>query len=93
MIEERFLQYLVIYHWDREHWTAVTVQDIPVHLHKYIKENLAEMQDAVEVSEDAYFSIEYRYGTELINIWQGTPEELLKISKEISNKWLSHAFE
>jgi hypothetical protein len=86
-------EYLVIYHWDQEHWSAITTGDIPVDIYQYIKNNLAEMQDAMEVSEDAYFSIEYRYGTELISIWQGTPEELLKTSKEIADEWLSHAFE
>lgn len=84
-------EYRLIYHWDAEHWTCITTGD-PVDIHQYIKNNLVEMQDGMEVSEDAYFSIEYYFHKVPMNIWQGTPEELLEISKEITDNWLDKAF-
>lgn len=84
--------YRLTYHWDAEHWTCITVGD-PVDVYQYIKKNLAEMQEAMEVSEDAYFSIERRFYNTSTHIWHGTPEELLEIVEEISDSWLSRAFQ
>lgn len=86
-------EYRIVYQWDRDHWTCIFVGDIPTDIYHYLSSNLAEMQDAMEDSEDAYFSVEHRYGNELLQVWQGTPEELLKAFKEITDEWLSHAFE
>lgn len=86
-------EYRLIYHWDAEHWTCITTGDIPVDIYEYIKKNLAEMQDGMEVSEDAYFSIEHWYYNAPMKIWHGAPEELLEIIKEITDDWLSRAFQ
>lgn len=91
-IEEPMTEYRLIFHWDAEHWTCISAGDIPVDIYQYIKKNLVEMQDAMEVSEDAYFSIEYYYSKAPMNIWHGTPEELLEVIKEISDDWLDMAF-
>lgn len=71
-------EYKLLYHWDAGHWTCITASDNSVDICKYIKNNLAEMQEAMEVSEDAYFSIE----NDTV-VWRGTPEELLEVIKEI----------
>lgn len=86
-------EYRLIYHWDAEHWTCITTGDTPVDICDYVKKHLEEMQEAMEVSEDAYFSIEHRYSRAPMNIWHGTPEELLEVIKEISDSWLSLAFQ
>lgn len=86
-------EYRLLYHWDPEHWTCITTGDIPVDIYQYIKNNLAEMQDGMEVSEDAYFSIEYHVYGDIKTIWIGSPGELLRMIKEISDSWLSLAFQ
>lgn len=85
-------EYRLIYHWDAVHWTCITSGDIPPDIDTYIKNNLAEMQEAMEVSEDAYFSIEYYYGSTLVRKWQGSAEEISKCIREITDNWLSKAF-
>lgn len=85
-------EYRVLYHWDAEHWTCITTGDIPVDIHQYFKKNLPEMEEAMEVSEDAYYSIEYYCGSTLVNSWQGTPDELYKVIEDVTNSWLARAF-
>lgn len=92
-INEPVSEYRLLYHWDAEHWTCITTGDIPVDIYKYIESNLAEMQEAMEVSEDAYFSIEHYCYDAPMKIWHGTPEELLAIIKEIADAWLALAFQ
>lgn len=86
------IEYRLVYHWDAEHWTCIAASDIPVDICEYFKKNLSEMKEAMEVSEDAYFSIEHWYYNAPMNIWHGTPEELLEVIKEISDDWLDMAF-
>lgn len=74
-------EYRLIYHWDAEHWTCITASIFPSDIYTYIKDNFVEMQDGMEVSEDAYFSIEHWYYNAPMRIWEGTPEELLEITK------------
>lgn len=85
-------EYKLIYCWDAEHWTCITSSDIPVDICEYFKKNLAEMQEAMEVSEDAHYIIEYHYGATLVKAWYGTPDELYKVIDDITNSWLSKAF-
>jgi hypothetical protein len=92
MFEDRAFEYRTRYHWGT-HWTAINFSDTPVEVYQYLKENLAEMQDAMEEDPENYFSVEfYTYG-DLEHTWEGTPEELMKAFKEIADEWLSHAFE
>ena len=86
-------EYRLIFHWDAEHWTCICSGDMPVDIDRYIDNNLAEMQEAMEVSEDAYFSIEHYSYDAPMKIWHGTPEELLEVIKEISDSYLSLAFQ
>ena len=86
-------EYRLIYHWDAEHWTCITSGDIPPDIDTYINNNLAEMQEAMEVSEDAYFSIEYYYGSTLVHKWAGTPEDIREVITKITNSWLDRAFQ
>ena len=86
-------EYRLLYHWDAEHWTCITTGTIPPDIHTYINNNRAEMQEAMEVSEDAYFSIEHYSYDAPMKIWHGTPEELLEVIKEISDSYLSLAFQ
>lgn len=93
MFEIKPIEYRVIFHWDRDHWSCINASTIPVDIFEYFRKNLPEMKEAMEDSEDAYFSVEcYAYGN-LEHSWQGTPEELMKEFKEIADEWLSHAFE
>lgn len=86
-MSELVSEYRLLYHWDAEHWICVCSGGMPVDIYQYIKKNLVDMQDAMEVSEDAYFSIEHCYTEGPMNIWHGTPEELLEVIKEISDSW------
>ena len=86
------IEYRLIFHWDAEHWTCICSGDMPVDIDRYIDNNLAEMQEAMEVSEDAYFSIEHLYCNAAMRIWHGTPEEMAEIIREITDEWLSKAF-
>lgn len=86
------IEYRVIFHWGT-HWTCIFMGETPVDIYHYIQTNLAEMQDAVDDDTENDFSIEmYSYG-DLEHTWQGTPEDLFKAFKEITDEWLSHAFE
>jgi hypothetical protein len=67
--------------------------ETPVDIYHYIQTNLAEMQDAVDDDIENDFSVECCVYGDLEHTWQGTPEELFKAFKEITDEWLSHAFE
>lgn len=86
-------EYRLIHHWDAEHWTCITSGDSPPDIDTYINNNLAEMQEAMEVSEDAYFSIEYYYGGTLVKAWHGTPDDIHEVISKITNDWLDRAFQ
>lgn len=86
-------EYRLIYCWDTVHWTCIAASDIPVDICEYFKKNLAEMQEAMEVSEDAHYIIEYHYGATLVKAWHGTPDEMANIIRKITDDWLDRAFQ
>lgn len=86
-------EYRLIYHWDAEHWTCITTGDIIIDIRDYVEKHLAEMQDGMEVSEDAYYSIVYYYNNAPMAVWHGTPQELLENTTELVNAWLDRAFQ
>lgn len=90
---EPMCEYRLIYCWDAEHWTCIATGDIPPDIDVYIDKHLEEMREAMEVSEDAYFSIDYYYGSTLVHKWQGSAEEISKCIREITDNWLSRAFQ
>ena len=68
-------EYRLMYHWDSEHWTAISVgtrEDIC----KYIDTNLAEMREAIEDNDDAYYSIAHYHNNTPMDVWHGTLDEL-----------------
>ena len=84
-------EYRLNYNWDAEHWTCICAGDMPVDIDQYIKNNLAEMQEAI-VTGDEYFSvIQYYYG-DPVHKWQGSLEELTKYVRDLTDDWLDKAF-
>lgn len=91
-MSESVSEYRLIYHWGAEHWTCITSGDIPPDIDKYIKNNLAEMQEAIETGEEYFSVIQYNNG-EPVREWQGSLEELCKYIRELTDTWLSKAFQ
>ena len=76
------IEYRLIYKWDATHWTAVTGSDNAQDIVKYINNNLAEMQDSLDLDEDAEFHIKKYTNGDCVSEWYGTPEELLSFLYE-----------
>ena len=84
-------EYRLNYYWDAEHWTCITSGDMPTDIDTYIKNNLAELQEAIETG-DEYFSVITYYNKDPVHTWQGSLEELIQYVREMTDDWLSKAF-
>lgn len=85
-------EYRLMFHWDAEHWTCICAGDMPVDIDQYVKKHLEEMREAI-VTGDEYFSVIQYYDETLVRKWQGSLEELCKYIRELTDTWLSKAFQ
>ena len=75
-------EYRLIYKWGATHCKAITGSDNAQGIVKYINNNLAEMQDYLDLDEDAEFRIKKYVNGDFVSEWYGTPEDLLGFMQE-----------
>lgn len=90
-------EYRLIYRWDSEHWTRIATGDIPVDIDQYVDKHIEEMRDAAAqtLEEEGIaecYALEYYYDNILVRKWEGTPDDIAKVIREITDNWLDSAF-